>query len=114
MREFNPLWVTDNNMEPDERTEIDPAEYFNPEAPVPAKSFLGKIWFPGIFAGAGVGMGSLINVFNRRPPFSGEFPVWFKWLLQCENLLFIRICIGQPVLVPSLMCLKTLLSLLFT
>lgn len=56
---------------PDERTEIDPAEYFNPDGPIPSKSLLGKIWVPTVLGAAGIGTACFTNMFNRRPALSG-------------------------------------------
>ncbi|XP_042212365.1 NADH dehydrogenase [ubiquinone] 1 subunit C2-like [Homarus americanus] len=60
-----------HNMEPDERTEIDPAEYFNPDNAGPPPSFLRKAWFPTVLAGVGVSLACVLNLHNRKPAFSG-------------------------------------------
>ncbi|XP_068241389.1 NADH dehydrogenase [ubiquinone] 1 subunit C2 [Palaemon carinicauda] len=57
-------------MEVDERTEIDPAEYFNPDRPgrdVGPR----RLWYPATVGVGGVLFACFANSLQRRPAFSG-------------------------------------------
>ncbi|KAK8391457.1 hypothetical protein O3P69_017206 [Scylla paramamosain] len=58
-------------MEVDTRTEINPADYFSPDAPMPDLGLYRKLWYPVGMSSAGVGLISFMNVISRRPAFSG-------------------------------------------
>ncbi|KAK7072823.1 Ndufc2p [Halocaridina rubra] len=58
-------------MEVDERTEIDPAEYFNPERSIPYEGVIKRYWYPVVMGLAGASFGCGFNFIKRRPVFSG-------------------------------------------
>lgn len=58
-------------MEADTRTEINPADYFSPDAPVPDLGMYRKLWYPVVMSGVGVGIVALSNIYTRRPTWSG-------------------------------------------
>ncbi|KAK8736364.1 hypothetical protein OTU49_004961 [Cherax quadricarinatus] len=58
-------------MEAEQKTHINPADYFNPDTPVHDRGFLRKLWFPFILGASGFGMACFLNIYNRKPKFSG-------------------------------------------
>ncbi|XP_045582174.1 NADH dehydrogenase [ubiquinone] 1 subunit C2 [Procambarus clarkii] len=60
-----------HNMERDDRTEINPADYFNPDLPCPEPALFRKLWFPTVLGAGGVGAACFSNAMNRKPLFSG-------------------------------------------
>lgn len=60
------------NMEVEEATEINPADYFNPDRPGPNPGVLRKAWYPTLFTGVGIGLACFVNAFNKKPVFSGK------------------------------------------
>ncbi|XP_066970038.1 NADH dehydrogenase [ubiquinone] 1 subunit C2 [Macrobrachium rosenbergii] len=63
--------TADDNMEVDERTEIDPAEYFNPDRPARDPGPIRKHWYPVVVGLGGVLFACFANSLSRRPAFSG-------------------------------------------
>ena len=79
-------------MEVDERTEIDPAEYFNPERPLPNPGPIRKTFYPIGMGVVGVGMACFANFVRRRPMFSGKpFRLSFLVLLHFKPALAFNI-----------------------
>ncbi|XP_037786983.1 NADH dehydrogenase [ubiquinone] 1 subunit C2-like [Penaeus monodon] len=58
-------------MEVEEATEINPADYFNPDRSGPNPGVLRKAWYPTLFTGVGIGLACFVNAFNKKPVFSG-------------------------------------------
>ena len=67
-------------MEVDTRTEINPADYFSPDASMPDSGPYRKFWYPGVLGIGGVGLISFMNVLSRRPALSGMYWVPFLYL----------------------------------
>merc|ERR1719309_1564643 len=55
----------------EEATEINPADYFSPDAPIPNPGVLRNAWYPTVLTAAGIGAACFINFYNRKPLFSG-------------------------------------------
>ena len=60
-------------MEKDDRTEINPADYFSPDAPVPDLGPVRKLWYPAVLGSMGVATVAFMNMVGRRPAFSGGY-----------------------------------------
>lgn len=67
-------------MELDTRTEINPADYFSPDAPMPDKGLYRRLWYPVGMGIGGVGLISFLNVLQRRPALSGGY--WTSFCLD--------------------------------
>ncbi|XP_050695289.1 NADH dehydrogenase [ubiquinone] 1 subunit C2-like [Eriocheir sinensis] len=58
-------------MEADTRTEINPADYFSPDARMPDPGLYRKLWYPVVMGGLGVSVVAFTNIYTRRPTWSG-------------------------------------------